>query len=211
MAKGVHVFLVLAALCSATFSVAQPGNGAMRANGKLIVNGTPSETTTTIFVDDKVSTDTLTNANLASRGNRIVFTPNSKFLAQRNAFKLESGGTKVATYTQLTTNLPDCYSVTPVSNYLMTLYEVDWDDKAVMVYARSHDIKIKGAGREWELKEGQWARIRNVRLCEPLVEIWPGVELPPGAQLAAAIVGTVVPPIVALDVWDKPKMSPDHP
>jgi len=215
MAKRVQVVLVLLVLCVGTSASAQV-EGSMRATGHLIVNGTPSRFTTTIFVNDTVDTDTQTSASLASRGNRVVFTPNSRFLAQQNAFRLDSGGTKVATYTQLTTHLPDCFSVAPVSNYLMTLYEVNWSGTSALVYARSQDIKITGAGREWIVKEGQTARIDEVRLCKPLVYVWPQSSFPgfvvgERGAFIFALVGTVAPPIIALDLWDKRNMSPDHP
>ena len=197
-----------AVLLAAVFSSAQ--QTVMHASGKLVVNGTPSKTTTTIFVSDNVETDTATHADLTSRGNSLTFAPNSQFVAEQNAFKLEKGGSKVATYTGMTAHLPDCWSVTPVRPDYMTLYEVVWSGSSAYVYARSEDVKLKGAGREWTLKEGHTARIRDVKLCKPAIDFWPQPNLPTMLELAGTTAFVTTIPLWANEN-SKNDLSPDHP
>lgn len=213
MAKNILPFLVAMLLLAGASSLAQQPQatqGTLRptlgkAIGKLTVDGTSSQTTTTIFVQDEVATDASTHLHVINAGNSLVFTPNSNFQALKNGYRLKSGGSKVATYTGLTAHLPDCFSVTPVNPVYMTLYEVNWSGSAAYVYARSEDVKInywmggepkpddrnpRNPDRDWIVKEGHTARINDVHLCRPLLDFWPQPNLPTALELAgtAAVV-----------------------
>jgi len=197
---------MLVAFAAASLSFAQQTETGLKGIGKIIVDGTPSYTTTSIHVNDNVATDTATNASVIGRGNTLVFTPNSNFIAQLNAYDLKSGGSKVASYTGMTAHV-GCFSVTPVDSNLMTLYEVNWSSgDSVFVYARSYDVYITRQEKpgevnvddkhRWLVKSGYTARISDVQLCKPLVGIWPQPNLPTALELGAATAAAVVPPIV---------------
>src|SRR4051794_24127809 len=137
MAKSAHTFLLFALLCAAgaplcaqqsapSVKPAVMGKGI----GKLVIDGTPSQTTTTIFVTNEVVVDPNTHANVISHGNTLVFAPNSDFQAMVNAYRLNRGGSRVATYTGMTAHLPNCFSVTPVRPDYMTLFEVNWANQS---------------------------------------------------------------------------------
>jgi len=230
LARTSLVFLLLIApAASAWAQQAQPAVQKAtlgKAIGKLVVDGTPSLTTTTIFVSSEVETDDVTHANVINRGNTLVFTPRSSFRAMRNAFKLRSGGSKVATYTGMTAHLPNCFSVTPVRPDYMTLFEVDWSGEAAIIYARSQDVRINyWAGsepdadtnpdpnprgdREWIVKEGHTARIRDVKLCKPLIDFWPEPNLPTALELAGT--SAFVSSIPFWSSSSKPNMSSEGP
>ena len=228
MANHIRLSLFLALLLMVTASVAQettqspaarPRMG--KAIGRLVVDGTPSQTTTTIYVSSEVVTDTTTHLNVINAGNTLVFTPNSSFRAMRNGFKLNSGGSKVASYTGMTAHLPNCYSVTPVNPAYMTLYEVNWSGSAALVYARSEDVRInywaggepndegnpKQADRGWVVRQGQTARIPDVKLCRPVIDFWPQPINPTAIEL-----GVTTAVVVSIPFWPtKHDMSPDHP
>lgn len=180
---------------------------------------------TPIFVKEEVATDSATHLQVISHGNSLLFAPNSKFEAGKNEYKLESGGSKVATYTGMTAHLPDCFSVTPVKPYYMTLFEVNWSGSTAYVYARFQDVKInywmggspklgeanpRKPDRDWIVKEGHTARIDDVRLCRPFVYFWPNPNLPTALELAGTTAVVTSEPFWP---WpsSKPNMSPDHP
>jgi hypothetical protein len=138
-----------------------------------------------------------------SHGNSLVFSPNSHFKALKNGFRLESGSSKVASYTGMTTHLPNCFAVTPVIPTYMTLYEVNRVGNSAYVYARSSDVKIEyWAGGEpernnsrdnlrnpdhnWVVKEGETARIHDLPACKPLVDFWPQSNLPTAVENGVA-------------------------
>ncbi len=193
-----------------------------RGIGKLTVDGTPSQTTTTIFISDDVITDTTTHVRVITTGSTMVFTPNSNFVAMKNAYRLKSGGSKVGTYTGLTAHLPNCYSVTPVNPVIMTLYEVNWSGSSALVYARSGDVRINywGGGepdpdkvrnpaqpdRGWIVQQGHMARISEVKLCKPLVDFWPQNIAPSVLGLAGASAASVLPPVL----WNMSAESPSE-
>jgi hypothetical protein len=181
----------------------------LHASGKLSVNGAKVPMTTSIFDQDVVDMDTQSAGRFSSAGNTLMFTPGSNFTAKKNAYRLEKGGSRVATYTGMTAEV-NCFSVTPVNPVYTTLYEVNWVDSAVWVYARSEDVYIyqHGAGstidRKWLLQQGKIARIREARLCKPLLDIYPQPELPYavgfGAWSAAIVLAETYP-------WHKQDMS----
>jgi hypothetical protein len=160
-----------------------------------------------LFVNERVTVDKSSHIAVIKHGMSITFSPSTQFTTMANAIKLEKGGTKVSTYTGLTTHLPNCYSVTPLDPTQMTLYEVDWAGTAAIVYARSLNVRIRywGGGepdptknqrspdREWIVKEGQMARISQLSLCKPLVDYWPQPNWPTGLELSAAIAAFTAP------------------
>ncbi|MGZ4787796.1 MAG: hypothetical protein ACXVZX_04700 [Terriglobales bacterium] len=231
MTQSVRTFLLSVLLCAGLPGLAQqdPASaGTVRqivgkAIGKLVVDGTPSQTTTTIFVNSDVVVAPDTHVSLINRGNSLVFTPKSNFQALQNAYRLKSGGSKVATYTGMTAHLPNCYSVTPVRLDTLTQYEVNWSGESAFVYARKQDVRInywasgepepgtsRRAGdtdRGWIVKEGHWARIRDIRLCKPLIDWWPAPNVATAAGLTATT-GFAV----SIPFWpSREPMSPDHP
>ena len=193
-----------------------------KAIGKMVVNGTPSQTTTTIFVSNDVLVDRNTHVNVIAQGNTLVFSPGSNFQAMQNAYRLKTGGSRVASYTGMTAHLPDCFSVTPVRPDFMTVFEVDWAQGAVYVHARFQDVKIRywmggepvpdkdqnprAQDRDWIVKEGHTARINDVKLCRPLIDFWPQPNLPTALETAGAT-GF----FVSIPFWERDSMSSVHP
>ena len=190
-----------------------------RAFGRLLVNGTPTESGATVFVDKNVEVPDAGHIGLVGVGNSLVFIPKSKFHTMHNAYRLESGGSKVATYSGMTAHLPNCYSVTPVQLDTLTQYEVNWSGNSAYVYARKRDVRINYSAsgepdrsrdvtdhhpnRDWIVKEGHWARIDDVKLCKPAVFLWPEPNLPTALELTGAT-GF----FVSIPFWD---MSSDRP
>lgn len=191
------------------------GNG----SGNFTVDGTPSHGFRTIFVNNDVVSDTTTHMGSLSHGNSLVFSPNSKFKALKNGFQLESGSSKVASYTGMTAHLPNCFAVTPVIPTYMTLYEVNYSEKsAVYVFARSADVKIeywaggepernaspRNPDRRWIVKEGETARINDLPACKPLVDFWPQSNVPTAVEN-----GVAAGFFVSIPFW--PNMSSQSP
>jgi hypothetical protein len=228
MAKIARKYLVFVLLCATALPLCgQDGHPALtpsimgKAIGKLVIDGTPSETTTTIFVKNEVVVGNKNLANVIAPGNSLVFAPNSNFQALHNAYLLKSGGSRVATFTGMTAHLPNCYSVTPVRLDTITQYEVNWSGNSAFVYARKQDVRINywmsgepdptqdhnrnEPDRDWIVKEGHWAKIDDVKLCKPLIYYWPDPNFPTAAGLTAAT-GF----FVSIPFW-KDDMSPDHP
>jgi len=191
-----------------------------KAIGKATVDKSPSFTTINLYANENVLTDTTNHLHVISRGNTLIFTPNTNFHTRINAFDLESGGSKVASYTGMTAYLPHCFSVSPVDPNLLTLYEVDWlQDKAAVVYARSQDVNInyyvngaprynegtKAPTKSWIVKEGHFARIPDVPLCKPILYFGPEPSITPLVPLAIA------GPAVAVTIWQLNETSPPKP
>jgi hypothetical protein len=184
----------------------------LRGSGKFSVNGTEMPMTGSVFLDDVVDTATTSPVRFSSEGNTLVVAPDTNFKALKNAYRLEKGASRVATFTGMTAQV-DCFSITPVTPVLETRYEVNWTDRSVWVYARAEDVYIyrHGAGdtvlQKWLVKQGKVARIREARLCKPLVDIYPLPELPYaeafGAWSAAIVLAETYP-------WHKRDASPDH-
>src|SRR5438309_6419981 len=80
---------------------AQTATGLKPAN-RSIIDGVTSPSATPIRVDDIVFTEANNSAQVIGKGNTLVFTPNSNFVAQMNAYVLKAGGSKVASYTGMT-------------------------------------------------------------------------------------------------------------
>jgi hypothetical protein len=181
------------AVCGCMTAVAQQNVAVMRTSGKVLVNGAQS-TSASIFAEDKVDATGGSILRGISEGNSLIFTADSSFIAKKNAYRLEKGGSKVATFTGLTAEV-NCFSITPVTPILETLYEVNWASPAVYVYARTEDVYIRwGDGkvqREWILKQGKVARLRNVRACEPLVDIFP-LSIAPYAIATGATSASII-------------------
>jgi hypothetical protein len=226
MAKIVRTSLIMFALASAMASFAQqapqgtvqPAMG--RGLGRFSIDGTQTPSGTTIFVDQDVASDTNTNFSVINEGNTLLFAPNSKFKAMKNAYRLKEGGSNIVTSTGLTAHLPNCYSVTPVIPVFMTLYEVNWSGNSALVYARKEDVRInywakgepnadqpnpQAPDQGWIVKEGQMARIRDVKLCKPLIDLWPEPNLPTAMEL----LGTTA--VVTSEPWWWPNMSSESP
>ncbi len=212
--------VALVAVCAAATALAQQARtgaetSGLKAGNRVVIDGVNSPSATPIQVNDTVLTETNTSASIVGRGNTLVFTPNSNFVAQVNAYWLKSGGSKVASYTGMSAKVggPECFWwVTPVDSNLMTLYEVNWaSGDSVWVYARSYDVYITrkehpqdtnvDGKHRWILKSGQTARISNVRLCEPVVGIWPIDNLNP-----AIILGATSAVVTTIPLWP-PKSS----
>jgi len=215
------ILLVLMAAASFAQQSSQAPAKMGDAIGRATIDGTLFRTTGPIFVKDEVSTDTATHLSVITYGSTLVFTPNSNFVAKKNGYELKSGGSKVASYTGMTAHLPNCYSVTPVNPTLMTLYEVNWSGSSAFVYARSLDVKInywmsgepdsdtanaRHPDRDWIVQEGHTARIRDVKLCKPLLDFWPNSNIPTALELAGTTAVVVTEPW-----WTKQKMSADTP
>jgi len=227
MAKIIRRLTIAFALATAMASVAQqPTQGTPQAvMGKAVgasaIDGTQSPPGTLIFVSQNVASDTSHALNVVNEGNMLVFTPDSHFEAMKNGYKLNSGGSHVVTYTGMTAHLPDCFSVTPVTPIFMTLYEVYWHGNSAWVYARREDVKInywatgepngnkpnpQSPTRDWIVKEGHSARIRDVKLCKPLVDFWPQPNLPTTMEM----LGTTA--VVTSEPWWWPNnMSSESP
>jgi hypothetical protein len=195
-----------------------------KAIGKATVNSTPSYTTTNLYKDETVSTNMGTHLHVISKGNTLIFSPDSKFQAWVNAFELNEGGSKVASYTGMTAYLPDCFSVTPVNPTQMTLFEVDWSSGTAYVYARSQDVKIhywaekytksstsqKSPTKSWTVKQGDVARIPNVSACEPFVYFVPQSEWPTIIETGVASAAGPIALFLS-DEGSKPMLSPPGP
>ena len=228
MFQGGRISLFIACLCAMGLPVcAQQGptpTGSVaqvmgKAIGRLVVDGTLSESTITIFVDNDVVVDPNGVVSLISRGNSLIFAPKSKFQAMHNGYRLQSGGSKVASYSGMTAHLPNCYSVRPVRLDTLTQYEVNWSGAAAYVYARKQDVRINywvsgepdpktdhnsnHPDHDWIVKQGHWARINDVKLCKPAVFLWPEPNLPTALELSGAT-GF----FVSIPFWD---MSSEHP
>ena len=192
-----------------------------KAIGKATVDRTPSLTTINLYANQDVLTDTANHLHVISRGNTIIFTPNSNFHTRVNGFDLNDGGTKVASYTGMTAFLPNCFSVSPVDPNLLTLYEVDWLDKsAAVVYARSQNVNInyyvegaprrdepmKAPTKSWTVKEGHFARIPDVPACKPILYFGPENVWP---VYAATVLPVLAVPEVEREIWRKyPELTP---
>ncbi len=192
-------------------------------DGEMSIDGTRMPVNSSIFLDSDVTSDDATHLKLINHGNVLMFTPKSNFRALMNAYKLNNGGSKVATHTGMIAYLPNCYSVMPVNPLFSTLYEVDWSGSSVWVYARSHDVRIsywsdgdahhpwettnpRGADRGWIVREGHVARIRDVKLCRPLIEWWP----PDNLNTALELMGTAAV-VTSEPWWWQQDISPEHP
>ena len=208
MARAFQLVALAVALAAATFgqqnssSATTPAKPVYfgKAIGKATVDNTPSYTTINLYKDETVSTNMGTHLHVISRGNTLIFSPDSKFQAWVNAFELNEGGSKVASYTGMTAYLPSCFAVTPVNPTQMTLFEVDWSNGTAYVYARSQDVKIhywadhypkpneqqKPPNKGWTVKQGDVARIPNVQACEPLVYFVPPSQWPTIIEASAA-------------------------
>jgi len=232
MARLRHIALLTVVL-GATAGVAQqkapaptppPNTYVGKAIGKATVDNSPSYTTTNLYVNQQVVTDTSNHLHVISRGNTLIFTPNTRFHTRVNAYELESGGSKVASYTGMTAYLPNCFSVTPVDPNLMTLFEVNWSgEQTAYVYARSNDVRIrywaKGAPKlgdpatpsdqDWVVRQGHFAQIPNVPGCKPILLFGPEPGVPADV---AAVAATAAAPIPALIIWQrKPNISQPNP
>lgn len=204
--------LILASILPCFAQQSGQNQGSLRSvvgqiiDGSASVDGTQIPTATSIFENDVVSTSAA-HLSVVNEGNTLIFASNSNFKALTNAYKLNSGGSKVATRTGMTAYLPNCYSVTPVDPLLTTTYEVNWSGSAVWVYARSHDVRInywkdgdahppesapdpRPPDQGWIVKEGHLARLRQVKLCKPILDWWDQPNLPTGWELAGTV-GTV--------------------
>jgi hypothetical protein len=210
--------LAVAAVLAPALTCAQQAQTAtgLKAANRIIIDGVTSPSATPIRVDDIVFTEANNSAQVIGKGNTLVFTPNSNFVAQMNAYVLKSGGSKVASYTGMTARV-GCFSVFPVDSNLMTLYEVNWSGSSVWVYARSYDVYITRQEHpgdtnvddkhRWLVKGGQTARISDVHLCEPLVGIWPVDNLN-----TAIALGATSAVVVTIPLWPpKQDMSAVHP
>lgn len=160
-----------------------------------------------IFIDSDVTSDNTVHLKIISLGSTATFAPKSNFKALINAYQLNRGGSWVSTQTGMTAYLPNCYSVTPVDPVLPTSYEVNWSGTSAWVYARTRDVRInywqdgdkhppdesrnpRQPDEGWIVRQGHVARIRDVKLCKPLLDWWNEPNLPTGLELAgtAAIV-----------------------
>jgi hypothetical protein len=171
-----------------------------RATGKFRVNGVEAPGFRNIYSTENVDAYATTHVRLVNYGNSVIFSPSTKFHAVHNGFELAEGDSKVTSYTGMTAHLPHCYAVMPVDPNYMTLYEVQREGENAYVYAHSSDVRIRywaetepkaadpkrGPTREWIVREGQTARIHDLPLCKPLVDIWPQPNLATAAELGAA-------------------------
>jgi len=196
----------------------------LRAHGKFTVDGTPSQTSANLFDNSTVLNDAAIHTSVMGEGNSLVFAPKSDFVAKINAYLLKSGGSKVATHTGMTAGV-GCFYVTPVTPVYFTQYEVNWSGTSVFVYARNEDVYIiqgrpedenrrsikdeiaDDKNRRWLVKAGHTARISEVHLCKPLVDILPWNNLGPALGLAATTGTAAMVPIT----WDDDQLSSDHP
>jgi len=171
------------------------------------MDGTEMPENTSIFLGSEVTSDDIVHLKIINESSIATFAPKSNFNALINAYQLNRGRSWVITQTGMTAYLPNCYSVTPVSPVLPTLYEVNWSGTSAWVYARTQDVHInywqdgdrhhpdessppRQPDQDWIVKEGHVARIRDVKLCKPLLDWWTAPNLPTALELAgtAAIV-----------------------
>lgn len=188
----------------------KPVVSTVQTSGTVTVNGTESRQSMPLFVGDRVITPASSHASVTTEGNSLLLAPNTEILIQTNAFYLISGGTKVATYTGISTHV-NCWAVIPNDPAVPTNYEVNWANSDVFVYARKGEVKIDGAGRSRVLKEGQTARISNVRVCKWLVDVWPHPNLGPALGAIGTSAAVTAEPFISFDPDDKPLLSATAP